>query len=98
MEIRYATRKLARLATEEGYAAKFDRAIVRGYRKVLGAIEAAKDERDLYANKGLGFEKLSGDRRGQRSLRINEQWRVIVTIDKTTGGKEVVVVEIVDYH
>ena len=98
MDIRYATRNLERLATEKEYTAKLDGAIVSGYRKVLGFIESAHDERDLSAVKSLRFEKLKGDRRGQSSLRINDQWRLIVTMEKMDSGKVVVVVEIVDYH
>jgi len=49
---------------------------------VFGFIESAHDERDLYAVKSLRFEKLNGDRRGQSSLRINDQWRLIIMVEK----------------
>lgn len=80
--------------------AGFDRAqgVVRGFRKVMQAIRAAADERDLYALKGLRFERLKGNRLGQCSLRLNDQWRLIVEIRGTAPLKIMGVIEIVDYH
>lgn len=80
--------------------AGFDRpqGVVRGFRKVMQAIRAAADERDLYALKGLRFEKLKGNRLGQCSLRLNDQWRLIVEIRGTAPLKIMGVIEIVDYH
>ncbi|CAN5922105.1 hypothetical protein BH23ACT10_BH23ACT10_10890 [soil metagenome] len=43
---------------------------------------------------GNRLEKLSGDRQGQHSIRINDQWRICFTW--TDAGPEDV--EIVDYH
>jgi proteic killer suppression protein len=71
---------------------------VRAFRKVMQAIGAAKDERDFYANKGLHFEKLKGRRAGQRSFRLNRQWRLIVEIEKDAAGNAVLVLDIEDYH
>jgi proteic killer suppression protein len=80
--------------------AGFDRpqAVVRGFRKVMQAIRAADDERDLYALKGLRFEKPKGDRLGQCSLRLNDQWRLIVELQGTAPLNITGVIEIVDYH
>jgi toxin HigB-1 len=50
--------------------------------QVMTIITAAKSEQDLYAVKGLRFEKLSGRREGQRSLRLNAQWRLIVILEE----------------
>jgi proteic killer suppression protein len=77
---------------------RFGRDIVRAYRKVVGFVVGANDERDLYAMRSLHFEKLEGSRSGQHSLRLNKQWRLIVKLQSSQEGKQVVVVEIVDYH
>ena len=77
---------------------RFGHELVRAYRKVVGVVVAASDERDLYALRSLHFEKLEGDRLGQHSLRLNKQWRLIVELKSTEKGKQVVVIEIVDYH
>ena len=49
---------------------------------------------DLRAPPGNGLEALKGDRKGQHSIRINEQWRVCFR----WGDKGAMNVEIVDYH
>ena len=54
---------------------------------------AAKLE-DLRAPPGNRLEKLSGDRAGQHSVRINDQWRLCF-VWKEDGVHDV---EIVDYH
>jgi proteic killer suppression protein len=48
--------------------------------------------------RSLHFEKLQGDRIGQHSLRLNKQWRLIVKLETTNIGRQLVVIEIVDYH
>ena len=63
----------------------------------MSAIDAARDERDLYALKGLHFEKLKGRTR-ERSVRLNKQWRLIVSSEKDDDGTYILVIDIEDYH
>lgn len=56
-------------------------------------LDSAEDLRDLDPP-GNRLEKLRGDRRGQRSIRINDQWRVCFAWD----DRDAFQVEIVDYH
>ena len=49
---------------------------------------------DLRASPGNRLEALKGDRKGQHSIRINEQWRVCFR----WGDEGAMNVEIVDYH
>ena len=42
-------------------------------------IRAAPDERTFYGLRSMRFEKLSGGRKGQCSMRLNDQWRLIVS-------------------
>jgi toxin HigB-1 len=70
--------------------------IERPARLKLDRLEAALSLRDLGALPGNRFEILKGDRRGQYSIRINDQWRVCFEWpEKSTGP---INVEIVDYH
>jgi toxin HigB-1 len=62
----------------------------------LDRIDAATAVRDLSALPGNRFERLKGDRKGQYSIRINDQWRVC--FEWTEGAKGPSQVEIVDYH
>lgn len=57
-------------------------------------IAAATDLRDLRSPPGNRLEELHGDRKGQYSIRINDQYRVCFRWD----GKNAHDVEIVDYH
>jgi toxin HigB-1 len=66
---------------------------VRARRKLL-AIDAAGQLDDLAMPPGNRLEALRGDRRGQHSIRINEQWRVCFRWDDSQAWE----VEIVDYH
>jgi proteic killer suppression protein len=60
----------------------------------LQMLDDAVELRDLRSPPGNRLEQLSGDRAGQCSIRINDQWRVCFTW--TNAGP--VDVEIVDYH
>lgn len=63
-------------------------------RRKLLYLNDAQDVRDLLAPPGNRLEKLSGDREGQYSIRINDQWRVCF---RWQDGRALDV-EIVDYH
>ena len=60
----------------------------------LRALDVAEDLDDLRSPPGNHLERLSGDRQGQHSIRINDQWRICFRW--TDAGAEDV--EIVDYH
>jgi len=78
--------------------ASLGRDVTRQFRRKVGLIIAAKDERDLRALKSLHYEKLNGDRLGQRSIRLNKQWRLVLRLENDDVGDLMIVVEIVDYH
>ena len=60
----------------------------------LVAIDAAEALEDLRVPPGNRLEKLRGDRQGQHSIRVNDQWRVYFRWE----GADAYDVEIVDYH
>jgi toxin HigB-1 len=62
----------------------------------LDRLEAATSIKDVAVLPGNFFEALKGDRRGQYSIRINEQWRICFEWPKGSPGPQNV--EIVDYH
>lgn len=98
MEVRFADPELDRLETDATYKGRFSDAVVTAFRKRMQAIRAAGDERTFYAMKSLHYEKLKGDRAGQRSMRLNDQWRLILRMEQEAAGRVVVVIEIADYH
>lgn len=60
----------------------------------LDMLDAATELRDLAAPPGHRLEALKGDRAGQHSIRINDQWRICFVW--RDGGADQL--EIVDYH
>ena len=70
--------------------------IRRQSEKRLRILDAATSLRDLAALNSNHLEALKGDRKGQYSIRINEQWRVCFKWPKGALGPSNV--EIVDYH
>ncbi len=98
MDVRFADEKLDRLETDRRYTAGFSHVIVRAFRKCIQAIRSAPDERVFYTMKSLHFEKLEGKRSHQRSMRLNDQWRLNIEFEGKAPGKMVVVVSIEDYH
>jgi proteic killer suppression protein len=98
MDVTFKDQSLDRLETDAGFSAGFGSAIVKAYRKRMQQIRAATDERTFYASRALNFEKLKGTREGQYSMRLNDQWRLIVELRGEAPRKTVHVVEIADYH
>jgi len=62
-------------------------------RRKLEMLAAANRLSDLMVPPGNRLEALRGDRKGQHSIRINDQWRICFRWDE--GACDV---EIVDYH
>jgi len=62
----------------------------------LDRLEAATSLKDLSALPGNRLEALKGNRQGQYSIRINDQWRIC--FEWPAGSPGPINVEIVDYH
>jgi toxin HigB-1 len=60
----------------------------------LEILNAALELNDLRSSPGNRLEALVGDREGQHSIRINDQWRICFTWSESDAFD----VEIVDYH
>lgn len=60
----------------------------------LVAVDAAEELDDLGLPPGNRLEKLRGDRAGQYSIRVNEQWRICFRWKDGNAYQ----VQIVDYH
>ena len=76
------------------FAKKLAHDVQRTAQRKLRLLHQAEDLRDLAALPGNRLEVLKGDRAGQYSIRINQQWRICFAW--RNGGAEAV--EIVDYH
>jgi toxin HigB-1 len=98
VKVEYASKDLELIATDARADSGYPQAVVKIFRRRMQLIEAAIDERDFYALKSLHYEKLKGKRDHQRSMRINDQWRLVIEIKKAEPKNVVRIIEIEDYH
>ena len=68
--------------------------LARAAKRKLDLLHAASRVEDLSSPPGNRLEKLRGDRAGQWSIRVNDQWRICFGWD----GIDAVEVALVDYH
>lgn len=73
---------------------KFSPSVQRVALRKLWALDASESLEDLRVPPGNRLEKLRGDRAGQHSIRVNEQWRICFRWIAGNAHD----VEIVDYH
>jgi proteic killer suppression protein len=73
---------------------RFPADIQRSALKKLVVLHAAESLEDLRTPPGNRLEKLSGNRKGQYSIRVNERWRICFAWKEGDAYD----VEIVDYH
>lgn len=94
MIVSYRDKRTRDFAT--GKRVKAFSGIERPARLKLDRLESATALKDLAALPGNRFEALIGDRKGQYSIRVNDQWRICFEWpDRSRGPMNV---EIVDYH
>lgn len=98
MEVEFADDGLDQLEADPRCTRGFAAAVISTFRKRMQLIRSAPDERDFYALKALHFEKLKGKRSHQFSMRLNDQWRLILEFKGKSPNKKVVIVSIEDYH
>ena len=90
----YRDRKTKRFA-DGNYVKEFS-GFARQAELRLERLEAATSLKDLAALSGNRLEALKGDRQGQYSIRINDQWRIC--FEWPHGAPGPINVEIADYH
>ena len=73
---------------------KFSSDLQRLALRKLIMVDAAESLQDMRAPPGNRLEKLLGDREGQHSIRINDQWRICFTWRNGDAHD----VEVTDYH
>jgi proteic killer suppression protein len=81
-------------AIHAGYSSRSFHGVDEQARKRLRWLDAATSLTDLAAIRGNRLEALKGDRAGQHSIRVNDQWRICFSWREGNAYD----VEIVDYH
>jgi toxin HigB-1 len=76
---------------------KFSKHIVEKYKLRIGQLIDAPDLKTLGQIKSLNFEKLKGDRKGQLSIRVDNQFRICFR-QLNDHEISVEILELTDYH
>ena len=97
MEVLFEDERLGKVEAKSAVTGK-GKGVDKKFRDRMKLIRSAPDERDFYALKSLHFERLRGRRSDQHSMKINDQWRLIVRLTGKNPEKVVVIVGIEDYH
>jgi len=98
MKIVFANAGLALIETDRAGETRLGVAVIKAARRKLTVLRAAIDDRSLRNWKSLHYEKLRGDREGQRSIRLNDQYRMVFQLDEETDPQTVTILQIEDYH
>jgi proteic killer suppression protein len=98
MKIEFRDKRLAIIRTERAHKLKLPVAVIKAAREKLLLIEAAPDERTLRNWRSLNFKKREGDKEGRRTIRVNDQYRILLVLDETTTPPTVVILDIGDTH
>lgn len=96
--VQHKNEELAQLESDPTYTGSWDGGVVKAFRKRMQQIRAVDDERDFYKIGGMRFEKLAGKRSHQYSMRLNDQWRLIVEFSGKGPEKVIAIIGIEDYH
>jgi len=97
MKIAFEDSRLALIESDLAGETKLPVAVIRAARRKLTVLRAAVDDRSLRNWKSLHYEKLKGDREGQRSIRVNAQYRMVFILSE---GEPLTatILAIEDYH
>lgn len=98
MEIIFLDERLALIFSEHPERSGVAPTLIESLRRKLHFIRNAPDERTLREWKSLHYEKLKGDREHQRSIRLNDRWRLVFEIDDQSRPPKVRVHGVEDYH
>jgi proteic killer suppression protein len=100
MEVEIKDSELDQMAYDAQYNGRWSKDIVTAFRKRIITIQQAKNRLDLYNLKSLRLEKLKGKRKHLHSMRINDQYRLILSFGTIKESKEelVTIHNVEDYH
>lgn len=101
MKVAFKTRELEQLYStrlnEIMGKQKFSRQVIKQYQAKVRILTLINNLKDLYPIRSLNFEALSGDRKGQYSIRLNKQFRLIL-IEVEDELIEIEIVEISKHY
>ena len=79
MRIEFADATVSRICTDQAHKLRLPIAVIKAARKKLLLLELAPDERTLRNFKSFNYKRRKGEKNGKRSVRINDQYRIVFT-------------------
>lgn len=98
MKVEFADDTLSLIETDRAGETGLPVGVIKSARRKLTVLRAAPDDRSLRNWKSLHYEKLKGRRDGQRSIRLNDQYRMVFELEEKTQPPMITVLAIEDYH
>ena len=75
---------------------RFQPEVVKKYIKVVNILKNAKSIEDLFPFNSLRYEKLSGDKEGIESVRVNDKYRLEFVTERAEGETIVTICNILE--
>ena len=75
---------------------RFQPEVIKKYIKVVNILKNARSVEDLFPFNSLNYEKLSGDKAGMESVRVNDKYRLEFQTERTDGEVIVTVCNILE--
>ncbi|MGQ0485563.1 MAG: hypothetical protein ACT4SY_09460 [Hyphomicrobiales bacterium] len=97
MKIVFANKRLALIQTDKAHELGLPFVVIKGAREKLHFLAEAPDERTLRNWKALNYKRMEGSH-DRRQIRINDQYRIIFTIDTEAAPPVITILEIGDPH
>lgn len=98
MRVEFADDDLERLLYDAHFKPRWPHEVVKMYRRRMQYILQAPDERAFRVMKSFHYEELKGKRKGQHSIRLNAQFRIVFRFEGNKEDKKLVILSIEDYH
>ena len=70
--------------------------VIKGYKKAIDYMKAARRVEDLFRLKGLNYEAIHGNRKGQESVRCDGAWRLIFQSAPLDGSIIITEIELLE--
>jgi len=94
MDIEYADKKLALVETDDAHKTRLPISVIESMRNKLRFLRSAPDERSLRNWRSLHYEKLEGV---ERSIRLNDQFRLVFSIDTQCTPNKINILRVWDH-
>jgi len=100
MRFEFASEEYSLLATElkAPLVRMYPEGVVKAFRKLVQLIASAHSEGDFIALRGLRYKRLNPPRNHQWSLRLNDQYRLIIEWEADGDQRWIKIIGIEDYH